>query len=73
MQSDVDQIFDKLDLRDEGADRRVAAVLTYLRDDRKAPSGARTRSILPDVRRGASAHHVRHVRTSMVETPQRAR
>ena len=31
VQSEVDQIFDKLDLRDEGADRRVAAVLTYLR------------------------------------------
>ena len=29
---DVDQIFEKLGLRDEGAeDRRVAAVLTYLR------------------------------------------
>jgi DNA-binding NarL/FixJ family response regulator len=31
VQSEVDQIFDTLDLRDEGADRRVAAVLTYLR------------------------------------------
>jgi DNA-binding NarL/FixJ family response regulator len=31
VQSEAGQIFDKLDLRDEGADRRVAAVLTYLR------------------------------------------
>ena len=31
VESDADQIFAKLDLRDEGADRRVAAVLTYLR------------------------------------------
>src|SRR5215213_8252263 len=30
VQSEAGQIFDKLDLRDEGADRRVAAVLTYL-------------------------------------------
>ena len=36
-ESEADQIFAKLDLRDEGADRRVAAVLTYLRGDRKAP------------------------------------
>jgi DNA-binding NarL/FixJ family response regulator len=31
IEADADQIFAKLDLRDEGADRRVAAVLTYLR------------------------------------------
>ena len=57
VEADVDQIFVKLDLRDERADRRVAAVLTYLRRDVR-PLRAR-RSHSPDVRRAASVDHVR--------------